>query len=105
MIDLFEILKRNNTIEGFSFEDLKTLLETGNVNDYNVTLITKDRIILKSNVDNEFKKIECVKNYFELEQTNCNGIKDCLECPNSGNCKDCFKRALELMEQGKLNKK
>ena len=28
MIDLFEILKRNNTIEGFSFEDLKTLLET-----------------------------------------------------------------------------
>ena len=26
MIDLFEILKRNNTIEGFSFEDLKTLL-------------------------------------------------------------------------------
>jgi hypothetical protein len=80
-------------------------IETGNVNDYNVTLITKDRIILKSNVDNEFNKIECVKNYFELEQTNCNSIKDCLECPNSGNCKDCFKKALELMEQGKLNKK
>lgn len=105
MIDLFEIIKNNNTIEGFSFEDLKVLLDTGNANDYTITLITKDRIILKNNIDNEFKKIECVKNYFELSETNCNNIKDCLNCPGSSTCKDCFKNALVLLEQGKLNKK
>lgn len=105
MIDLFEIIKNNNTIEGFSFEDLKTLIDTGHANDYTITLITKDRIILKSNVDNEFKKIECVKNYFEFTATTCNNIKDCLGCSNTGTCKECFKNALEQMEQGKLNKK
>ena len=105
MIDLFEIIKNNNTIEGFGFEELKTLLQQGRTDEYIITFIAKDRIILKSTVDNEFKKIECVKNYFEVNNTDCNLIKDCLGCANTCTCKDCFKNALDLMEQGKLNKK
>lgn len=105
MIDLFDIIKSNNLIGGFSVEELVKLLKEDSTETYSIMLVSKNRIIVRNNVTNQLEKLECIGHYFDISAPDCQSIKDCIGCPQSGNCKDCFKKALEMLEEGKLNKK
>lgn len=105
MIDLFEIIKDNNLIGNYSIEDLLELLEKNSTTNYSIQLVSKNRIIIKDNNTNTLGKLECVNNYFDINITDCNEIKENLGCGQSGNCKNCFKKCLEQLQQGQLSKK
>jgi hypothetical protein len=105
MIDLFDIIKANNLIGNYSIEDLMELLKNNSTSDYSIQLVSKNRIIIKDNNTNSLGKLECVHNYFDIETTNCNQIKEQLGCPQCGNCKDCFKECLNRLQDGSLSKK
>lgn len=105
MIDLFEIIKANNLIGNYSIEDLTELLERNSTGNYTIQLVSKNRIIIKDNTTNTLGKLECVHTYFDLGLNDCNEIKEQLGCGQSGNCKDCFKKCLERLQQGELSKK
>ena len=105
MIDLFEIIKDNNLIGNYSIEDLIELLENNSTSNYSIQLVSKNRIIIKDNTTNTLGKLECVSNYFDIGCTGCNEIKEHLECGQSGNCKNCFKKCLEQLQQGQISKK
>ena len=105
MIDLFEIIKANNLIGNYSIEDLIDLLEKNSTGNYTIQLVSKNRIIIKDNTTNTLGKLECVHTYFDLGLTDCNEIKEFLGCGQSCDCKDCFKKCLNQLQQGQLSKK
>ena len=105
MIDLFEIIKNNNLIGNYSIEDLTDLLNNHSTGNYTIQLVSKNRIIIKDNQTNTLGKLECVNNYFDINITDCNQLKEHLGCGQSGNCKDCFKKCLEQYQQGNISKK
>lgn len=105
MIDLFEIIKSNNLIGNYSIEDLLDLLNNNSNSNYSIQLVSKNRIIIKDNTTNTLGKLECVHNYFDLGMTDCNEIKEFLNCSSCGNCKNCFKECITKLEQGSLSKK
>ena len=105
MIDLFEIIKVNNLIGNYSIEDLMELLENNSTSNYSIQLVSKNRIIIKDNNTNTLGKLECVNNYFDLGLTDCNEIKEHLDCGQCANCKNCFKKCLEQLQQGQISKK
>ncbi len=105
MIDLFEIIKANNLIGNYSIEDLTELLERNSTGNYTIQLVSKNRIIIKDNTTNTLGKLECVNTYFDLGITDCNTLKEHLGCGGGSNCKDCFKKCLEKLQQGELSKK
>ena len=105
MIDLFEIIKANNLIGNYSIDELNDLLKNNSTGNYSIQLISKNRIIIKDNLTNTLGKLECVHNYFNLDATDCNIIKERLEISSCGNCKDCFKKCLQQLDEGSLSKK
>ena len=105
MIDLFEIIKTNNLIGNYSIEDITDLLNNNSNGNYTIQLVSKNRIIIKDNTTNTLGKLECVNNYFDLNITDCNQLKEHLGCASCGNCKDCFKKCLEQYQQGQISKK
>ena len=105
MIDLFEIIKENNLIGNYSIEDLLDLLNNNSSSNYSIQLVSKNRIIIKDNTTNTLGKLECVHNYFDIGLTDCNEIKEHLECGSCANCKNCFKKCLEQLQQGQISKK
>lgn len=105
MIDLFEIIKSNNLIGSYSIEDLTELLNNNSNANYSIQLVSKNRIIIKDNNSNTLGKLECVHNYFDLGLTDCNNIKEHLNCGSCANCKNCFQECIKRLEQGSLSKK
>jgi hypothetical protein len=106
MIDLFEVIKDNNLIGIYSMEDLMELLNNNRTDNYSIQLVSKNRIIIKDNNTNTLNKLECVCNYFNIDETDCNDIKESLlDTPSCCNCKDCFKACIKKLQEGAITKK
>ena len=105
MIEIFSIMHSCQNIKGISLEELNNVFINNNSDMYIISMIGKDKIILKNKEENKFEKLDCICNYFDLKNyTECNDIKkNCVK--NCESCKDCFKYALQKLESGEITLK
>ena len=107
MIEIFSILQNNYHINGIRIEDLNALFLNNDTSVYSVSMIGKNKIILKNKEENKFEKLECICNYFDTHgETECADIMQKVTCcGSSDSCKDCFKCALRKLETGEMTLK
>jgi hypothetical protein len=106
MIDIFTILANANSINGISITDLTDLFVNNKTNVYDIAMIGKGKVILKSKEENKFEKLDCVCSYFDTEGcTDCNDIKQNIMKIECSSCKECYKCALQKLDKGELSLK
>lgn len=106
MIDIFTILKNANCINGISIDELTNLFVHNNYETYDISMVGKGKVILKSKAENKFEKLDCVCNYFDTNEiVNCEDIKNDILNQQCSSCKECYKCALMKLEKGELSLK
>ena len=105
MIEIFSIMHSSHNIAGISIEELNDVFINNNSTSYVITMIGKNKIILKNKEENKFEKLDCICNYFDTNGiTDCNDIKE--KCTGKcDSCKECFKCALQKLESGDMTLK
>ena len=103
-MEIFEYIKNKNSVNGINLTDLINLIEHNDTSLYDIALVGKGKIVLKSKQDNDFKQLSCFCNYFDFgTTTNCIDLQKELGC--SGNCKNCYKCILKKAEEGEVSLK
>jgi hypothetical protein len=106
MIDIFTILANANSINGIQISDLTELFVNGNTQIYDIAMIGKGKVILKSKEENKFEKLDCICSYFDTEGlTDCTDIKEKICKQDCGSCKECYKCILQKLEKGEISLK
>ena len=92
---LYAILQKN-MIEGIDKNDLKELLlsEDKNYKNFTIKVVANDSILVYNKNINKNIRIKCVKNYYDLKETECVKIKDELDLFYADNCKVCHLNCL-----------
>lgn len=105
MIEIFALLQNAHNINGIAIEDLTNVFVNNDSSCYVITMIGKNKIILKNKEENKFEKLDCICNYFDTDGlTDCNDIKE--KCTGKcDSCKECFKCALQKLESGEMTLK
>ena len=75
MIDIFTILANANSINGIQISDLTELFVNGNTQIYNIAMIGKGKVILKSKEENLEVKEDFTKINFMILQLMVNMMK------------------------------
>lgn len=110
-IEIFEYLKERNTIQGIDIEDLKELLmapyDGSNNKSYKnlkTRMINDDFILLFDKDKNTSILLECVKKYYNLENSVCSRIKKELDTynDNQSNCINCHLKCINKRQNGEL---
>ena len=106
MIELFSIIHGTYSINGISITDLNDLFNNNDTKTYEISMIGKNKIILKNKEDNKFEKLDCICNYFDINTNDCVDIKKNITCcGDCDSCKECYKKALQKLESGELSLK
>ncbi len=106
MIDIFTILANANCINGISISELTELFVNGNTTVYDIAMIGKGKVILKSKEENKFEKLDCICSYFDTGHcTDCTDIKQDILNTECSSCKECYKCALIKLDKGELSLK
>lgn len=106
MIDIFTLLQNANNIGGIPISELVEVFLNNNTTNYDIAMIGKGKVILKSKTDNKFEKLDCICNYFDTGGcTDCTDIKNRVTDKNCASCKECYKCALQKLEKGELSLK
>ena len=106
MIDIFTILANANSINGIQISDLTELFVNGNTQIYDIAMIGKGKVILKSKEENKFEKLDCICAYFDTEGlTDCTDIKEKVCKQECSSCKECYKCMLQKLEKGEASLK
>lgn len=106
MIDIFTILANANCINGIPIQDLIDLFVNGNTQIYDIAMVGKGKVILKSKEENKFEKLDCVCSCFDTDDiTNCNDIKEKVLKQSCLSCKECYKCMLQKLEKGEASLK
>ncbi len=106
MIEIFSILQNAYSINGIPIEELTNVFVNNNSDTYTISMIGKNKIILKNKEENKFEKLDCICNYFDT-----NGITDCCDITEQfcggkcDSCKECYKCALQKLESGEMTLK
>lgn len=104
MIEIFEYMKSKNSVNGIDLIDLINLMNNNDTSIYDIALVGKGKIVLKSKKDNDFKQLSCFCNYFDYgDTTNCIDLQKSLGC--NGNCRECYKCILRKAENGEVSLK
>ena len=106
MIEIFNLLKNSNKLNGIDINELTDLFVKGNSAVYDIGMIGKGKVILKNKEDNKFERLDCICTYFDTNGiTDCNDIKSQIICESCPSCRECYKHALEKLEKGELSLK
>lgn len=106
MIDIFTLLQNANNIAGIPISELVEVFLNNNTTNYDIAMIGKGKVILKSKTDNKFEKLDCICNYFDTDGcTDCTDIKNKITEKGCASCKECYKCALQKLEKGELSLK
>ncbi len=106
MKEIFTILQDSYSIAGISIDELNKLFLHDDHSTYTVSMIGKDKIILKNKDENKFEKLECICNYFDVETNDCLTLSGQVTGKTScDSCKECFKCALRKLEAGEMSLK
>ena len=105
MKEIFTLLQDSYSIAGIPIDELNKLFLNDDYSSYAVSMIGKDKIILKNKDENKFEKLECICNYFDVGTTDCLTLSEQMTGRNCDSCKECFKCALRKLEAGEITLK
>ena len=105
MIEVFNIIANNNSINNIQTTDLIDLFVKGDNSIYEISLVGKGNVILKNKNENKFEKLDCVCKYLEVQQQDCNDIFAAFNMPSHTTCKECYKHFLEKLNSGEIGLK
>lgn len=106
MIEIFSLLQNAYSINGIPIDELNKIFITNESTSYTISMIGKNKIILKNKDENKFEKLECICNYFDTnESTDCYDITEKFFGKKCDSCKECYKCALQKLETGDMSLK
>lgn len=105
MKEIFTLLQDSYSIAGISIDELNKLFLNEDYSTYMVSMIGKDKIILKNKDENKFEKLECICNYFDVSTTDCITLQEQTTGKRCDSCKECYKCALRKLEAGEITLK
>ena len=106
MKEIFEIINNCNCINGIPIDDLNKLFIDNCTEMYDITMIGKGKVVLKSKQDNKFVKLDCIKESFDVgNNVDCVDIKRCIGCSEGANCRECYRETLLKLDTGEISLK